>query len=147
MGRPALLSMLLLVSAKALSHEHLDVSFGVPGDPEGVSKTIEIKMSDVMRFEPSRILVKRGETIRFLLTNVGKVKHEMVIDTPQELREHAELMKRFPDMEHSDPNHRTVQPGETGAIIWRFTKSGTFPFACLQAGHFDAGMRGTIVVR
>jgi uncharacterized cupredoxin-like copper-binding protein len=29
----------------------------------------------------------------------------------------------------------------------RFTKAGTYHFACLQAGHFEAGMKGRISVK
>jgi len=39
---------------------------------------------------------------------------------------------------------RAIGPGETGERIWRFTKAGTFDFACLQPGHFEAGMIGVV---
>ena len=59
---------------------------------------------------------------------------------------HAELMKKFPGMEHDEPNMASVQPGQTGHVIWKFTQSGKVPFACLQAGHLDAGMKGSVSV-
>ena len=104
-------------------------------------------MSDAMRFTPSSIKVKRGETIKFVLTNTGQMKHEMVLGTIKELKEHAALMLKFPDMEHADPNMVTVEPGKTGELVWRFTKAGTFDFACLQPGHFEAGMVGKVAVK
>jgi Uncharacterized copper-binding protein len=55
-------------------------------------------------------------------------------------------MKKFPEMEHSDPNMATVPPGKTGEIVWKFTKSGKVDFACLQPGHYDAGMKGAVTV-
>ena len=100
-----------------------------------------------MRFTPANVAVKKGETIRFAVKNSGQLKHEMVLGTAKELRGHAELMKRFPEMEHADPNQVSLGPGKTGELLWQFTKTGTFDFACLQPGHFDAGMRGKIVVR
>ena len=71
----------------------------------------------------------------------------MVLGTAKELREHAELMKKFPEMEHEDPNQLSVEPGKKGELVWQFTRVGTFDFACLQPGHFDAGMRGKVAVK
>jgi uncharacterized cupredoxin-like copper-binding protein len=103
-------------------------------------------MNDTMRFKPENIKVKRGETIRFIVRNTGKVKHEMVLGTIGELKKHAELMRKFPEMEHADPNQVSVDPGMTGELIWQFTKAGTFDFACLVPGHFEAGMVGKVRV-
>ena len=103
-------------------------------------------MSDSMRFTPSNIPAKKGETVRFVLKNEGKLKHEMVLGTIAELKEHAALMVKFPQMEHSDRNQVSVEPGKTGELFWQFTKSGKVDFACLQAGHYEAGMKGQVVV-
>src|SRR5947209_3977193 len=67
-------------------------ALGRPGDPDKVSRTIEVDMSDAMRFSPATIQVKRGETIRFRVKNVGRVKHEFVLGTLKELKQHAALM-------------------------------------------------------
>ncbi len=122
-------------------------SFGKPGDPKNVSRTVNVDMTDDMRFTPAAITVKRGETIRFNVRNAGKVKHEMVLGTEGELKEHYQMMMKMPEMEHADPNAITLDGGKSGEIIWQFTKSGTVPFACLQPGHYDAGMKGTVVVK
>ena len=119
---------------------------GKPGDPEKVNRTVEITMSDAMRFRPASVSVKRNETVRFILKNEGQLKHEMVLGTIRELKAHAALMLRFPGMEHVDPNQASVEAGQTGELVWQFTKAGTFDFACLQAGHYEAGMKGTVVV-
>jgi uncharacterized cupredoxin-like copper-binding protein len=121
-------------------------AFGKAGDPRKVTRTVRFSMSDKMRFDPSYITVKQGETIRFTVKNNGKLMHEMVFGTPQELKEHADLMKKFPDMEHDEPYMTHVAPGKTEEIIWQFTKTGEFDFACLIAGHFDAGMVGKVKV-
>ena len=91
--------------------------------------------------------MKKGETVKFVVTNSGKVLHEMVLGTTQALKEHAELMKKFPEMEHADPNMAHVKPGKTGEIVWQFTEAGDFQFACLQPGHFEAGMVGKVAVK
>ncbi len=121
-------------------------ALGKPGDPKKVGRTVEITMSDAMRFSPASVSVKKNETVRFVLNNVGKLKHEMVLGTIQELKEHAALMLKFPEMEHADPNQASVDAGNTGELIWQFTKAGTFDFACLQAGHYEAGMKGQVMV-
>ena len=100
-----------------------------------------------MRYEPAQITVKRGETIKFVARNSGKLKHEMILGPIKELKAHAELMKKFPDMEHDEPNQLVVDPGKTGELVWQFTKAGTVEFACLQPGHFEAGMRGKVAVK
>ena len=120
---------------------------GQPGNPAKVTRTVDIVMSDAMRYTPSSIKVKRGETIRFRVKNTGQIKHEMVLGSLAELQEHATTMTKFPDMEHDDPNAISVEPGKTGELVWRFTKAGKFDFACLVPGHFEAGMQGKIAVR
>jgi uncharacterized cupredoxin-like copper-binding protein len=121
-------------------------ALGKSGDPGKVTRSIQVEMNDTMRFNPASIKVKRGETIRFIVRNTGKVKHEMVLGTIKELKEHAELMRKFPEMEHADPNQVGVEPGMTGELVWQFAKEGTFDFACLVPGHFEAGMVGKVRV-
>jgi len=121
--------------------------FGQEGNPKKVTKTIQVDMTDAMRFTPSAVTVKRGETVKFVVHNDGKVLHEMVLGTKVSIAAHAELMKKFPEMEHADPHMAHVKPGKSGEIVWQFTKPGEFKFACLQPGHFEAGMIGKVVVK
>lgn len=121
-------------------------ALGYPGDAKNVTRTIKVKMQDSMRFSPDRIEVTQGETIRFQVSNVGNLKHELVLGTQEELNEHAEMMRKFPEMQHADPNAATLASGESGELIWTFDKTGRFDFACLVPGHMEAGMVGKIVV-
>lgn len=121
--------------------------FGRPGNAGKVNRTINIAMHDTMRFSPSSIAVRRGETVRFVVTNQGQMLHEMVLGTDAGLRKHAELMRKFPEMEHDDPNMVHVKPGTTGDMVWLFDKTGEFAFSCLVPGHFEAGMTGKVVVK
>lgn len=122
-------------------------AFGQAGDPRKVARTISIGMSDGMRFTPSDITVRRGDTVKFVVRNHGKVLHEMVLGTREAIQAHAEMMKKFPDMEHDDANMAHVKPGKAGEIVWQFSRAGEFQFACLLPGHFEAGMVGKVVVR
>ncbi len=120
---------------------------GQPGNPREVSRTISIVMSDNMRFTPDRIEVRNGETIRFVLQNQGQLRHELVLGEPEALRRHAAMMQMMPDMQHSGPNMASLAPGESGQLIWKFTRAGIVTFACLQSGHLEAGMRGAVAVQ
>lgn len=120
---------------------------GRPGDLNRVSRAIQVVMGDDMKFTPAQINVRRGETIEFVVRNAGQTKHEMVIGSMTELKEHAELMRKMPGMEHDDPTRVALDPGKSGELVWQFTKAGTVDFACLQPGHFEAGMLGTVSVK
>ena len=121
-------------------------ALGHPGDPKAKARIVAVAMADTMRFHPEVVRVRRGETIRFTVRNAGQIKHEMMLGTEEELKKHAELMQRFPEMEHDDPNGVTVEPNRRGEVLWTFTKPGTYTFGCLVPGHFEAGMHGRIVV-
>lgn len=143
--------------------------FGRAGNPKKVDRTIRVGMDDSMHFSatasarPDRsadvrmgdgghamvgdIVVKRGETVRFVVRNDGKLMHEMVIGTMKDLKEHAELMRRFPGMEHDEPYMAHVSPGKEGEIVWQFTRAGEFHYACLVPGHMEAGMLAKITVK
>jgi len=123
-----------------------ETAFGRADDPKKANRTIRVEMTDQMRFTPAEIRVKQGEVVRFVPVNKGQLVHEMVFGTMEELKEHAALMRKFPGMEHDEPNMAHVQPGTTGEIGWRFTKAGEFYYGCLMPGHFEAGMVGKIVV-
>jgi uncharacterized cupredoxin-like copper-binding protein len=56
-------------------------------------------------------------------------------------------MRKFPDMEHDEPNGKRLAPKKTSEIVWRFTKNGQFEFGCLIPGHREAGMTGIVVVK
>ncbi|WP_343660594.1 cupredoxin family protein [Ralstonia sp.] len=146
----ALMSMAAIVHASgdhAGGHDHGDAAIGEPGDAARITRTVRVDMTDTMRFTPAQISVQRGETIRFEVVNSGQVRHEMTLGTPADLAAHAEQMRKHPEMEHADGNAVTVDPGQRGEIVWHFTRTGSVDFACLQPGHFEAGMRGAVQVR
>ncbi len=121
-------------------------AWGIAGDARAVTRTIEVTMSDAMRFTPDRIEVKQGEIVKLILKNKGAMLHEFVLGTKAVLDEHAALMVKFPNMEHDEPYMTHVKPGESGAMLWNFNRAGQFEFACLIAGHYQAGMVGKVNV-
>jgi len=152
---PAICFALMFASSSVFGHgdeSHSDkpshgATIGKPGELTKVSRTIEVEVNDEMRFVPSAVAVKRGETIRFVVKNSGRLKHELVLGSIAELKEHAEMMRRYPEMVHADPNQVAVEPGQSGELVWQFTRAGKVDFACLQPGHFEAGMKGRVTVR
>jgi len=121
----------LLGSPAPADAGHTHFSAGAPGDSK----------------KPARVEVKRGEQIRFVLKNAGELAHEFVLASTADNLKHAALMQKYPDMEHDDPNGKTLQPKGNAEIIWRFTKRGEFEYGCLIPGHREAGMTGKIVVK
>ena len=127
-------------------HHHDSFSAGQPGDAGQPSRTIEIKMTE-MAFAPSHIEVNRGEQIRFVIRNEGTEDHEFLLATTKENLAHAEVMKKHPHMEHDDPNGVRLSPYTSAELVWKFTKAGTFEYACLIPKHRDYGMLGHVVVK
>jgi uncharacterized cupredoxin-like copper-binding protein len=123
-----------------------ETAIGKAGVATKNTRTVTVEMSDNMRYTPSEIQVKKGETVRFVVKNVGKVRHELSLGTEKELLEHLEQMKKNPGMEHDEPSKITLDAGKQGEIVWQFTKAGTVNFACLMPGHFEAGMKGQVKV-
>lgn len=130
--------------AGAVQKEQKD--WGIAGDAKDVKRSIDCKMLDTMRFSPDRVDAKLGETIRFTARNNGRMLHEFVIGTKEENAAHYQYMKKFPNMEHDEPWMAHVAAGRRSEIIWKFNRPGEFEFACLIAGHYEAGMVGKIVV-
>lgn len=120
--------------------------WGIAGDATRAKRSIAVGMADNMRFTPARIEVRQGETVSFVIRNDGKQMHEFVIGTKAENAQHAEMMVKFPNMEHDEPYMAHVPPAKTGEIVWTFNRAGEFEFACLIAGHYQGGMVGTITV-
>jgi uncharacterized cupredoxin-like copper-binding protein len=142
--------LLLASTSVGTAHDAEHFTAGQPGNPKKPARTVTVVMSDddgTMRFSPDRLNVKKGEQVRFVIQNKGELKHEFTLASVEDNNKHAALMQKYPGMEHDDPNAKSVDPGKTAEILWRFSKSGTFEFACLIPGHREAGMHGTVAVK
>lgn len=120
--------------------------WGMAGSPTSAQRTITLTMTDDMRFSPSHFSVQKGETVRLRVVNQGQLMHEVVLGTPATLRDHAQMMLQHPGMAHAAPYMAHVAPGQTQDLVWHFNRAGQFDFACLIAGHFQAGMTGRFTV-
>jgi len=139
---------------------------GEKGKLSEVNRTIEIKMYDNY-FEPSKIIVKKGETIKFFVSNYGELVHEFNIATKEmhikhqpemmKMVEHEilladridkekmkEMAKKDHSMAHSHSNSVLLEPNEIGEIIWKFSTTANLEAACNVPGHYQDGMIATV---
>ncbi|ADU99212.1 cupredoxin family protein [Alicycliphilus denitrificans] len=121
-------------------------AWGIAGQAREATRTITLRMTDDMRFTPAQFKARVGETVRLRVENKGKVLHEVVLGTQASLAEHAAMMREHPGMAHAEAHMAHVAPGGAQDLVWRFNRAGSFDFACLVAGHYEAGMRGTFTV-
>ena len=121
-------------------------TFGYPGKAAQVDRTIQIATLDI-RFDNIRLLVRAGETVRFIVTNKGQLTHEFIIGNTLEQAEHEQEMQQMTDMDMpGEPNGITLKPGQTKTLIWTFGLEGEVEIACHVPGHYAAGMVGKIFV-
>jgi len=148
----AIITAPTLAGPGGAGHSHSQgYTAGEPGNPKRPARTVAVTMKETddgkMIYLPSSIEVKKGEQIRFIITNAGELPHEFMLASKEDNDKHAVLMEKFPDMEHDDPNGKTLQPKQKAELLWRFSKGGTFEFACLIPGHREAGMLGQVKVK
>ncbi|BCL74592.1 copper oxidase [Jeongeupia sp. HS-3] len=131
---------------------HGGYSFGEPGKAAEVSRTIKVRTLDAMKFEfdPAVGTIKKGETIRFIVSNPGQIAHEFAIGDAASQRAHALMMQKMPGMKHdADPSTVSLAAGETKTLIWKFDKaaSGGIVLACHIPGHYEAGMQAKAALK
>ena len=135
---------------------------GEKGNPSEANRTITVKMYDNY-FEPAQIQIKKDETIKFIVLNVGELVHEFNIATKEmHIKHQPEMMmmveneillidridkekmkqmaKKNPSMAHSHSNSLLLSPGEKGELVWKFTNKSKLEAACNVPGHYEVGM-------
>ena len=140
---------------------------GEKGNIKDVTTVVTIKMFDNY-YEPNEIVVKKGETVKFVVKNMGELVHELNIATKEmhikhqpemaKMVEHEILladkidknkMKEMSKMDHSmahkHANSVLLEPNDTGEIIWKFSTSTKLEIACNVPGHYEAGMIARII--
>ena len=87
-------------------------------------------------FSPSSITVARGETVTFEVTSMGGLVHEFMVGPADAVAADTA----------GTPEVADIGMTQTGSVTTTFGGSGPYAFACHAAGHYEAGMRGTITV-
>ncbi|MGR3464085.1 cupredoxin domain-containing protein [Limimaricola sp.] len=162
---PLALALVLAAPLAQAGAGHGDekAAFGQAGHAEDVTRDIAVSMTE-MDFDPEAITVAPGETVRFTVTNDGRIVHEFNIGTPESWKSHEGEMKamltkgmmsmrrinhekmKASGMMHDDANSVLLEPGETGEVIWTFPEGGEISFACNVPGHLAAGMKGSFEI-
>ncbi|MBD8709542.1 cupredoxin family protein [Pseudomonas sp. CFBP 13711] len=177
MRMPRLFAIALVLgaslSAQASPGEHF--AFGHPADAAQATRTLEVTLGDIY-FEPKSLDVKKGETVRFVLVNKGRLLHEFNLgDAAMHAAHQQEMLKMTASgmltptgmkhdmagmdhgmahgseqgagsMKHDDPNSVLVEPGKTAELTWTFTDATGLEFACNIPGHYQAGMVGKVAI-
>lgn len=128
-------------SARASDAPSAAPSAGPSATP--VVREVAIEMTD-LRFTPDQLEVTAGETIRFVVTNAGAIRHELFIGDEAGQAEHEREM--LAGTAHSHGDMIAVEPGTTGTLDFRFDEPGPLLYGCHEAGHYAAGMFGRITV-
>jgi len=115
-------------------------AISTPGTADS-PRTVEILALDSMAFDPDRIRVQAGETIRFVVTNQGLLEHEFAIGSRAEQQEHAQVMIHGGMREDTSMAIRLL-PGETKELIYTFGSDTDIGYGCFVIGHFPLGMSG-----
>ena len=159
--------IVLFILIPTISSASFMKMIGVKGNLEDVTKVVTVKMFDNY-YEPSEIKVKKGETIRFIIENVGELVHEYNIATKEmHLKHQPEMAKMVENeilladkidknkmkemakidhaMAHKHSNSVLLEPGETGEIVWKFNTSSKLEVACNVPGHYETGMVAKII--
>ena len=126
-------------------------AFGAPGKAAAVDRTIRIMARDVS-FDVPSVTVKAGETVRFIVTNEGAADHDFTLGDAATQAAHRKEMFEMAGMDmsqahHDDANAVFLKSGEAKELVWRFGRAGRIEFACNVPGHYEAGMKGAIVVQ
>lgn len=114
-------------------------AFGQPGDSRQAARTVEITVRDNSGFSETNLQVRAGETVRFVVRNLGVTRHEFRIGDPSYQKAHEEMIARMPGVEHDDPNAIVVAPGETGWIVWKFSNTPMVELACHLTAQYRDG--------
>jgi uncharacterized cupredoxin-like copper-binding protein len=121
-------------------------AFGQPGDEKSVSRTVQIDIHDDAGFSPRSLKLRPGETVRFVVRNLGNVRHEFRIGDPEYQQAHEDMVRRMPGVEHNDTNAIVVGPRETGWIIWHFGEAPIVELASHLSGQYQGDKITTISV-
>jgi uncharacterized cupredoxin-like copper-binding protein len=126
------------------------------GQPEGASATapamaLTVEAKD-FQFIPAAIEVRAGQPVRLTLQNTGTLVHDFsIMEIPMEgaptgdtegVHEHdAGSPSDKPEL------HVAAAAGASAAIQFTPATAGSYSVICTVAGHKEAGMIGTLIVK
>ncbi|PHS78938.1 MAG: copper-binding protein [Rhodospirillaceae bacterium] len=126
-----------------------ELTFGEPAMASQVDRTITVTLEDIA-YDLKHLDIKNGETIRFIIANKDEVEHEFTLGTAEnqalDRAKMAQQAEMGMSMEMHEPNSISVADLQTKELIWKFKGPEKIEFACNVPGHYEAGMKGDIVI-
>jgi azurin len=125
-------------------------------------RTVTIVGTDDMKYSVATITATRGETLTIQLVSKGKIPKVAMAHNVVVLKPGTDILKLLSEgaphraTDFIAPSGvasviaRTVLagPGETVQVTFKVPlKAGRYPFICTFAGHYQAGMKGTLIVK
>ena len=152
----------ILSFINSLAYADKDMKIGSKGNLNDVNRVVKVVMYDNY-YEPSSLIVKAGETIKFELVNAGELVHEFNIANKMMHMKHQPQMEKMVENEilfadsidknkmkkmakidksmgHSHSNSVLLEPKQKGDIIWKFDNAINIEIACNVPGHYQVGM-------
>lgn len=168
----ALTSLLSISTSSALASGSHGAHKSVTEQPKSkssASNVIAMQMHDNY-YSSETVTVKKGETVRFTVKNMGDLVHEFNIGTSAQHATSQAKMAMMVDhgvleadkinhgmmdmnmgggmtMQYNETNSVLLEPGQTKDVIWTSSETGTLEYACNIPGHYDAGMVGQITIQ
>jgi len=152
------MSALVVVSACGSGEE--EVAATPAGTPPAAAEVIQIKMGE-MFFHPDAIALKEGQPVQIELVNDGIVEHEFMVGREarpapggyaQDLFQGVDVQftgeKAKLEREEGHGTEVMVGPGGRGVITFTVPKgmAGEWEMGCFVPGHYEAGMKGKLIV-
>lgn len=104
-----------------------------------------------MTYQPATIEVTAGQPVQITFQNMDSVEHDFsIIEFPMEMMDATQEPMVGHDMGGmtAQPQlHMAAMMGQSAVLEFTPSKPGTYEFFCTVAGHKEAGMVGTMVVK
>ncbi len=154
--------LIIFIFFNTTSFADKNMKIGSKGKLSEVDRVIKVKMYDNY-YEPKFFNIKKGETIKFEVVNVGNLVHEFNIANAMMHKKHQPEMERMVEneillvdsidkekmkkmakmdkaMAHSHSNSVLLAPKEKGDLVWKFDNETNIEIACNVPGHYQIGM-------
>jgi uncharacterized cupredoxin-like copper-binding protein len=120
------------------------------GNVAAGARVVRIQALDSLAFQPNRVQVERGESVRFVVTNAGQAVHEFILGPESVQKAHEEAARTGPEHGgmHVEGQLSAMElpPGETREAVVTFEQAGEIVYGCHEPGHYEGGMVGTVTV-
>jgi uncharacterized cupredoxin-like copper-binding protein len=101
-------------------------------------RMIVLRLDDQLEFVPGEVSVTPGETVLFVLANVGSnVTHEFQLGPADRVALDQVDGQIVVEADKIEPLH-------VAYLTYTFGSVGPYAFACHEPGHYEAGMKGIV---